>query len=256
MANALTDIGSPVEARMSLARISASFKNAYDSDKAWAEANTIVPDWEYQGKEAFQPARAKAESRITPQLLLNALVSGLTIDSDSRKTAIGKSASSIDLMLGVRGEDGKSTLFSPVIDMLDLVAQAKGEEPSIANVRIDHLLADAFERDPDQLEVGIAATLFAFQRNDLDAAEKRLKTLQKPLPHEEQRKAAVGLWLVAREALKHERTREIGTQLAERALAAANEQDDPLWTEAILIERQTSEQTRSKNVGKVDPPKQ
>lgn len=70
-----------------------------------------------------------------------------------------------------------------------------------------------------------------------------LQPLQKPLPHEEQRKAAVGLWLVAREALKYERTREIRAQLAERALAAANEQDDPLWTEAILIERQDSERT-------------
>ena len=77
MANALTDIGSPVEARMSLARIGVSFKNAYDSDEVWAKTNTIVPDWEYQGKEAFQPAKAKAESRITPQLFLKALESGV-----------------------------------------------------------------------------------------------------------------------------------------------------------------------------------
>ena len=241
MANALTVIGAPVEARMSLARISVSFKNAYDSDEAWAKANKFVGDWEYQGKEAFQPAKAKAESRITPQLILKALESGVFNEPNPLKTASREPASDIDLILGVRGENGKSILFSPVIDMLALAAQAKGADAAIANIRIDQMLAEAFQRnfsrnDPDQLEVGIAATVFAFLRNDLDAAAKRIETLNKPLPGEEVRKAAVGLWLVAREAIQHERTREVGSRLAERALAAAEKQGDPLWAKAIREE--------------------
>ena len=254
MANSLTDIGSPVEARMSLARIGVSFKNAYDSDEVWAKTNTIVPDWEYQGKEAFQPAKIKAESMVTPQMLFNAFELGVSIDGTTHKTVIGKSASSIDLILGVRGENGKSIVFSPVIDMLALAAQAKGADAAIANIRIDRMLAEAFQRnfsgnDPDQLEVGIAATVFAFLRNDLDAAAKRIETLNKPLPDEELRKAAVGLWLVAHEALQHERTREVGEKLAERALAAAEQQADPLWAKAIREELLEHDQERKTDAG-------
>ena len=250
MANTLTDIGAPVEARMSLARISVSFKNAYDSDEAWAKANNFVGDWEYQGKEAYQPAKVKAESSITPQLILKALESGVFNDTNPLKAASREPASDIELFLGVRGESGKSILFSPVIDMLALAAQAKGADAAIANIQIDRMLADSFQKnssqnDPDQLEVGIAATVFAFQRNDLDAAEKRIETLNKPLPDEKVREAAVGLWLVAREALKHERTRKYGEKLTERALAAAEQQDDALWAKAVREELQEHDQERT-----------
>ena len=137
-----------------------------------------------------------------------------------------------------------------VIDVLVLAAKAKGADAEIANIQIDRMLAEAFQRnfsrnDPDQLEVGIAATVFAFLRNDLDAAAKRIETLNKPLPGEEVRKTAVGLWLVAREALQHERTREVGSRLAERALAAAEKQGDPLWAKAIREELLKHDQERN-----------
>ena len=126
MAKGLTDVGFPVEARLALARIDASFYNAHDSDVAWAKANTSLPSPEYYGVKVFQPVRAKADRAITPQALLNALESGVTIESDMKPFVIAKNATNIDLMLGVRGENGKSTLFSPVIEMLENAAKAKG----------------------------------------------------------------------------------------------------------------------------------
>ena len=183
-------------------------------------------------------------------------IAGRQIEIDVKLVGVGESGvhfnevttvpasepvSDIELFLGVRAESGKSILFSPVIDMLALAAQAKGADAAVATVQIDRMLADSFQKnsslnDPDQLEVGIAATVFAFQRNDLDAAEKRIETLNKPLPDEKVREAAVGLWLVAREALKHERTRKYGEKLTERALAAAEQHDDLRWATAIREE--------------------
>lgn len=129
-------------------------------------------------------------------------------------------------------------------------AQAKDAAAQIAIIQINRMLFASFQKnftrnDPDQLEVGIPAKAFAFQRNDLDAAEQRIEMLNKPLPGEETRKAAVGLWLVAREALEHERTREYGEKLTERALAAAEQQDDPRWAKAIREELEEHDQERT-----------
>jgi hypothetical protein len=79
---------------------------------------------------------------------------------------IAKNATSIDLMLSVRGEYGKSTLFSPVIDLLELAEKSKGDEAAVAIVQIDQLLAEEFEKHPANVEAGIAATLFAFARGE------------------------------------------------------------------------------------------
>ena len=234
MANGLTDVGFPVEARLALTRIDASFYNAHDSDAAWAKANTSLPSPEYYGAKVFQPIRAKAEGTITPQVLLNALESGVTIESDMKRSVIAAPAARIDLMLGVRGVNGKSTLFSPVIDMLAIAAKAKGDEAAIANVKIDQLLSEAFDKNPDNVEAGIAATIFAFLRNDFDNAEKRLQKLEELVDGKESQDSDLSLWLVARLALAGESTRAIGEKLADRALTSAGKQSDPRWKEAIL----------------------
>lgn len=241
MSNNLTDVGYPVDALISLARIDASFANAYGSDEGW-ETNVFPQDISVnikRGRSRFTPAKSKAEKAITPQAVLEALKSGVFSGRDMTKPAPENTEVAIDLMTSVRGVDGGSALFSPALEVLELAAKAKGDEASIAIVQIDQLLAEAFDKNPDNVEMGIAATVFAFLRNDLDAAEKRSKKLNAVVAGRESQERDVALWLVARLALANETTRDIGRKLAERALAAAGMRGDELWKEAITRERST-----------------
>lgn len=239
MSNKLADIGYPVHAYLSLARIDNSFYNAYGSDEAWAKANTTATDLEYAGRETFKPILRKAKQALTAQAVVAALESGAFIDIDSTNPVIAKKAASIDLMVSVRGENGKSTLFSPVVDMLQLVAKSKGDKEAIAKLQIDQLLSEAFDKDSDNLDAGIAATVFAFLRGDGKAAEKRTQKLNELVAGKDPQASDVALWLVARLALANERTRDIGRKLADRAVAAARNQNDKLWQEAVTRERST-----------------
>ena len=83
------------------------------------------------------------------------------------------------------------------------------------------------------MEAGIAATVFAFLRNDQESAENRLQKLEELVDGKESRETDLCLWLVARLALASESTRATGEKLADRALTAAGKQSDPLWKEAI-----------------------
>ena len=237
----LSDIGYPVDAYLQLARIDVSYHNLASSDAKWANQNAHkYIDTKYSTVSAirsstspYPQAKNKAVKGITPQAVLSALESGVFIDRDMKQPVVAASAAQIDLMLGVRGKNGKPTLFSPVIELLENASKTKGDKAAVANVNIDQLLAEAFDKNPDNVEAGIAATVFAFLRNDFESAEKRLQKLVELVDGKESQENDLSLWLVAREALKHQSTKAVGEKLADRALTAAGKQSDPLWKEAI-----------------------
>ena len=143
----------------------------------------------------------------------------------------------IDLMLSVRGEgpDAQATVFSPVIDILKLAVESKAPNAAKDIAELDKRLVELSEQHPKDIEAGIAATVFAFLRNDLDSAKDRLKQLQSITDYPESDSAA--FWLVARHALLYDEMRILGAVLAERALTAAESQPDSRLKEAILRER-------------------
>ena len=143
-------------------------------------------------------------------------------------------------MLSVRGEgpDAQATVFSPVIDILKLAVESKGPNAAKDIAELDKRLVTLSEQHPKDIEAGIAATVFAFLRNDLDSAKGRLKQLQSITDYPESDGAA--FWFVAREALRHDQTRIIGAVLAERALTAAKTQPDSGLKEAILLEQSSN----------------
>jgi hypothetical protein len=68
----------------------------------------------------------------------------------------------------------------------------------------------------------VAATVFAFERNDLNAAEERLKMLldwKEVIVSEIPSSKNLSVWFAARLALQYENTKIVGNVLTERVLA-------------------------------------
>lgn len=150
---------------------------------------------------------------------------------------------SLILMLSLRGtqETAEPTVFSPVIEMLELAVNSNAPQNKQAIAELDRKLTRLWEQEDDAIDVRIAATVFAFLRYDLDAAGKRIKKLlaeraEKP---SESIQSDLGFWLVARYALTDDRTKIAGRQLAELAIAAAEKETDPRWKQAMLRELTT-----------------
>lgn len=233
MTDAMTDIGYPVDSLTALARMDKSYGHAFDSSQGWLDGS---PGWDgYLGfgsrHEEFKELKAKAETAITPRTVIEAL----ELDTFQRSSTDGKVA--LELMLSVRGEgpDAQATVFSPVVDILKLAVESKATNAAKDIAELDKRLVTLSEQHPKDIEAGIAATVFAFLRNDLDSAKGRLKQLQSITDYPESDGAA--FWLVAREALRHDQTRIIGAVLAERAIVAAEAQPNSRLKEAILRER-------------------
>ena len=279
MSDTMTDLGYPVDSLMALARVDASFGNAFGSAPGWVQPTSVggqrFAGW-FRARRApwwvakFNDQKQKARERLTPRRVIEALDEdtfqrSLLPRSDDIAQILGQIRNlkgddnatlamreladkfepgrrvdlelGLDLMLSVRGEgqDADPTVFSPVIDILQLVANAEGAQAKKDVAELDQKLLSLSETEAGGLEAGIAATVFAFLRNDLESAKDRLQRLQAIRDYPESDGAA--FWLVARHALKYEQTRIIGAVLAERALTAADTQPDSGLKEAILRER-------------------
>ena len=235
MTGAMTDIGYPVDSLIALARMDKSYRHVFDSSQGWLEN---IPEWrEYDEKfpslyDYFHEQQAKAERAVTP----GAVVEALQLDTFRRSSRIG-GKDVLHLMLSARGEgpDAQATVFSPVIDILKLAVDSKATDAAKDIAELDKRLVELSEQQPKSIEAGIAATVFAFLRNDLDSAKIRLKRLQAIRDYPASDGAA--FWLVARHALRYDQTRILGAVLAERALTAAETLPDTRLKEAILRER-------------------
>ena len=238
MSDVLTDVGYPVDSLIALAQMDRGYGNAFASAAGWVDSRS---KWgEYLGmsdglKEEFKKQKARAEKAITPAAVTDAL----QLNTFQRSSQTDHKVV-LDFMLSVRGEgpDCQATVFSPVIDILKLAVESKGPNAAKDIAELDKRLVTLSEQHPKDIEAGIAATVFAFLRNDLDSAKGRLKQLQSITDYPESDGAA--FWFVAREALRHDQTRIIGAVLAERALTAAKTQPDSGLKEAILLEQSSN----------------
>lgn len=160
-----------------------------------------------------------------------------TLARNSNPTKRNSHTVAVDLMLSVRGsgETNNPALYSPLIEILQLAVDATERQPDTYIQEIDRILLGLSESKAGGLAAEIASTVFAFLRQDLDSAEKRLKRLHAITEYPESDAAA--FWLAARYALQHEKTRAVGAVLAERSLAAAKTLPDTRFKEAILRER-------------------
>ena len=86
------------------------------------------------------------------------------------------------------------------------------------------------------MESTIAATVFAFLRNDLETASDRVNKLRALGAAKEPQPSDLGLWLVARYALAEDSTQRLGRQVAQWAMEAAEKASTPVWKTAILRE--------------------
>ncbi|MGC1272146.1 MAG: DUF1581 domain-containing protein, partial [Planctomycetaceae bacterium] len=116
---------------------------------------------------------------------------------------------------------------------------------------IEASLHELLLKRPQDASVQVVAALVAFQKGDLAAAnaacEKALAAASVESDaalkagdkgqSDRMSPAALGLWIVAREAAKHDETRPLAVQLAAKAVAASREMSDRRWTMAMLLER-------------------
>ena len=139
---------------------------------------------------------------------------------------------------------------SVVCLFLETLKGAKGSKDGLAEVRetLDRLLAS----DPDDFSILVASTLFASLDGNAEALAGPLDRLSRridaqplePLPangraNARQRDEAARsliLWVVAREAAKHDASRSTAEKLASRATEAAKRQLDNRWSLAMLRE--------------------
>jgi serine/threonine protein kinase len=245
LSSELSGIGYPVDAYLQLARIDASYHNLLSSDKEWA-ANNAIDHFDIEfASQAYHHARVKAVDGITPAAVLRAL-------RDGRFTNQDKYSDDLDLAVSIRGEGGKPTVFSPVVEVLQLAARAKGDEAAIDNLQIDRLLAEEFIKNRGNIETGIAATIFAFLRNDVEEAKKRAEHLIDLVPDANTPPNGIALWLIARYALENESAKPLGERLARLAIAAAERQSNPLWQAAIQAGFAPTDRKEDSEEGKND----
>ena len=239
MSNNLTNIGYPVDAYVELARIDASFNNAYGSSDEWAKKN-IPADFYREiarGKTKFLPAKNNAKKCLTSKNVLEALRSGVFSHRDRTRPST-TDRPPIDLMLGMRGNDSKNEVFSPVIEVFDTIVEPANEESHDQLDAIDHQLGVLCEANPNDIQTAAAFTVFALLREDLRVAHERLRRLENLFSDAQGRTPQdhASLWIVASYAQMHEETTESGRKLADLARQDYQEQSDG-WKRAFQSQK-------------------
>ncbi len=198
---------------------------------------------------------------LTPETVIAALDDGLfayPLDKNHPETKQPSSwGGPIRLRTSVRDEGGHDELFSPVIDLLSLIATPNGSVTEESILKLDRKLVELSDQRGlgiGRIEAGVAATVFAFQRGDPKSATKRLKDLRfyGNYYHGKGRTPFdLNLWLAVRNALnlepmdvqevsyrqEPEETIAVAKKLAEYAIRAARNSSDPQVEQALLRER-------------------
>ncbi|MEM7475534.1 MAG: hypothetical protein AAF483_11140 [Planctomycetota bacterium] len=149
--------------------------------------------------------------------------------------ALGCGVLPIGLASNINEQTGE--IDNPIIELLEQVARTElsGESKKAfadvnprlmeADVMGQHL-ADLMQQEPANSDIVVAASIYAFLRDDIDTAKERLKKLavvaeSNPAP----RAADVNLHLVAKYAVEHNETSDLGFQLAQHAMKASKDMD-------------------------------
>ena len=231
-ATALIEIGFPVDAMI----LTKPFVQRHHKHKeGWDQL------WVNSGVNHLLKTENKAKAAIKPQDVSKALQRGLFVGNRNENQK-ATTNSVIDLGLHLRGQrETRPKICSTLMSVL--AASVQQQKPvdaadTLAAAELDRRLMELFGQHPRDLSAGIAATTFAFLRNDLIAAEHRLDKLSAVIDPAEPSAGDVAIWLVARQAIAHEQTRIAGQKLADHALAAAKRQSDENWKTAIESERE------------------
>lgn len=236
---ALIDIGRPVEALLLTGQLDTGFRNSYGASDS-GHWSLRVP---------LAEAEQRAVSEVTPRVVLEALDRGAFseprfgfAEAEVVSTTILPcvASSPLDLVLSARQEARfKPAIYSATLTIFKAaVSTQKDGEVSDSN-QLDQRVFQMSQQHPTCLEAAIATTCLAFYRNDISAAKSRLERLI-VLRDELAKSNRIddrALWPVAREAVAHEATKDIGEDLAEYVLLTAK---DTEWEPVLVQERNSS----------------
>ncbi|MEM8671263.1 MAG: serine/threonine-protein kinase [Planctomycetota bacterium] len=165
------------------------------------------------------------------------------VTSNAIVEALNRGVVPIGLTSTLDRKSGK--INNPIIELLEEVARGEvSDESKTAFERVnlsltddeamDQFLADLIQREPADTDVVVAATIFAFLRNDVDAAKQRLTHLASVLDDKSSyREADVNLYLAAELAVKKKETAGLGRSLAAHAIQAGQRMNDE-WKEFFI----------------------
>ena len=186
----------------------------------------------------------KAESAAIKSITPAAVLAYFQPESASRKaddpqevddTAIAPKPS--DLMLAAPPDGVDGTIYSIVLDGLFDANIQPGPELD----RLSDLLNDNLSRaDLNGPSAAIAAVAFGNHYDRAELVEAGLEKLKSQLPSlkpEVTLPDEIGLWIAAKVALNSSDYVELGSELAERAMLAAEASDDDRWLTAMMKER-------------------
>ena len=191
-------------------------------------------------KKNLETGFQAALKELKPELLAELLSKPIVGEKDNPP--------SIDMLLLIETRELDKTRLSSVLT--NLVA-GLASKPELAK-KSKAALADLRSRNPNDLSAMILTALLAATANEPEHLATSVRQIvefinRTPLESQpekgsftqKQRDAAmqqVAIWIVARECLKDETLRDLGSQLGERALEAARRQSDRGYALAILRE--------------------
>ncbi|MEM7558007.1 MAG: serine/threonine-protein kinase [Planctomycetota bacterium] len=205
-AETLNSIGQPMDSLALLSRITFEQRRKAGVYKGGG--------WYYDDKY-FDDATRDSQKLVTQEAIIEAINRGVipvgltsTINMES-----GKISNSIVELLKQVATDESSDEVRAAFDHVN---------PALAGAEsMDHHLAELLRRQPDNTDVAMATTIFAFLRDDIDAARECLSKLTSILGSNPATRAAdVSLVIAADYALQHETTAKFGRKLADRAKQA------------------------------------
>ena len=188
--------------------------------------------WEYNDQH-INEATSKSQTLLNTNAIVEALNRGVI---------------TIGLASTVNVESGE--IENPIVELLEQIALGECSEearaafdnvnPKLANAgAMDERLAKLMKNHPADVDVAVAATILAFLRDDIEAAEERLEVVASHAGADHKAGAAdVNLYLVAEYARKHEETADIGDRLAKRAAESGRQMSDA-WKQFFKSELQS-----------------
>lgn len=190
--------------------------------------------------EQARTAEKQAIAKITPEAVLDYLqvsTEAVVTDDSEKNTESSRKPSGIDLMLTAPddGVDGK--ISSVVLDGL-LAANLKAgkDVSSISEVLLKYASEPSLHGP--SAAIAVVAVGNKFEDSELlTNGFKRLGEYLKATTAEEVNTSDVGLWIAARIALQSDSTKQLGSELAERAKKAAEAGKDDRWIMAMMKER-------------------
>ena len=246
----MLELDYPVEAMRLIGELN---EGIFESAKRWGGSTDYY-------KRQVDDLRKKASAKITPEILVAVLEDSLSTEpaepaddattDDAEKSTAGKDndkpqkkTNRPTLDFGMQPPQGTLDTLRMSAFLTDAFDQLKSSQD--ARQRIAKRITDLRKDRPDDPSLVLAAAMLDPTDNArlqqavefFKSAEAKSKNAKSDAADSNLQSAQISAWLIARSALKHKDTADLGQQLADLATTAARRDSNKQWLMSILRER-------------------